>query len=69
MSCPCNRLLAGITAELNNSLSKCCKEPSRPKDALHLLWDKVGVDLLMLDRQSFMINCSSQLWAFRSVRY
>ena len=55
----------GITNQLKDCLSKCgicnshrpeqCKEPLKPHDVPNLPWAKVGIDLFVLDRQSFMI--------------
>jgi len=55
----------GITAQLKDYLSNCgicnlyhpkqCKEPLKPHDVPDLLWEKVGVDLFVMDRQSFLI--------------
>ena len=55
----------GITAQLKDYLSKCgicnsyraeqCKEPLKPHKVPNLPWEKVGVDLFMLDRQAFLI--------------
>ena len=55
----------GITAQLKDHLSRCgicnryqpeqCKEPLKPHDVPNLPWEKVGVDLFVLDGQSFLI--------------
>ena len=55
----------GITAQLKDYLSKCgicnsyqaqqCKEPLKPHEAPNSPWEKVGVDLFILDRQAFLI--------------
>lgn len=52
----------GITAQLKDYTSKCgicnshrpeqCKEPLKPRAVPYLPWEKVGVDLSMLDRQA-----------------
>ena len=55
----------GITAQLKDYLSKCgicnsyqpeeCKEPLKPYDVPDVPWEILGVDLLLLERQSFLI--------------
>ena len=55
----------GITAQLKDHLSRCgicnryqpeqCKEPLKPHDVPNWPWQKVGVDLFVLDGQSFLI--------------
>jgi len=55
----------GITALLKDYLSKCgicnrycperCKEPLKPHDVPDLSWEKAGVNLFVMDRQSFLI--------------
>ena len=55
----------GITAQLKDYLSKCgicnsyrpeqCKEPLKPYDVPDVPWEMVGVDLFVLERQSFLI--------------
>ena len=55
----------GITAQLKDYLSKCgicnryrpeqCREPLQPHIVPNLPWEKVGVDLFILERQAFLI--------------
>ena len=55
----------GITAQLKDYQSKCsicnryrpeqCREPLQPHIVPNLPWEKVGVDLFILERQSFLI--------------
>ena len=55
----------GITAVLKDYISKCgicnryrpeqCKEPLHPHKAPEIPWEKVGVDLFEMDRQTFLI--------------
>ena len=55
----------GITAVLKDYVSKCgicnrcqpeqCKEPLHPHKAPEIPWEKVGVDLFQMDRQTFLI--------------
>ena len=55
----------GITAQLKHYLSKCgicnsyrpeqCTEPLKPYDVPDVPWEMVGVDLFVLERQSFLI--------------
>ena len=55
----------GITAQLKDYLSKCgicnsygpeqCKEPLKSYDVPDVPWEIVGVDLFVLERQSFLI--------------
>ena len=55
----------GITAVLKDYISKCgicnrsrpeqCKEPLHPHKAPEIPWEKVGVDLFDMDRQTFLI--------------
>ena len=55
----------GITAQLKDYLSKCgicssyrpkqCREPLQPHAVPSLPWEKVGVDLFILERQTFLI--------------
>ena len=55
----------GLTAQLKYHLSRCgicnryrleqCKEPLKPHGVPNCPWEKVGVDLNVLDGQSFLI--------------
>ena len=55
----------GITAGLNHYISKCaicnryrpeqCQEPLHPHKSPDMPWEKVGVDLFELDKQTFLI--------------
>ena len=63
----------GITAQLKDYLSKCgicnryrpehCKEPLKPHDVPDLPSEKVGVDLFVMDRQSFLIHWTKK-WIY-----
>ena len=54
----------GITAVLKDYISKCgicnryrpeqCKEPLHPHKAPEIRWEKVGVDLFEMDRQTLI---------------
>ena len=64
----------GITAQLKDYLSKCgicnsyrpeqCKEPLKPYDVPDVPWEMVGVDLFVLERQSFFNSCRLFFWIF-----
>ena len=69
----------GIMAQLKDYLSKCgicnrywpeqCREPLQPHIVPNLPWEKVGGDLFILERQSFLIAIDYYSGYFDILRY